>query len=390
MKDIVPFVLNKFKKNKITEIDTHHKIDFICKILDISPNELDDIISDNPPVLRTVKGHCFESYFDELLILNGYNSIEVGGDTSIDRIVEGREIQLKTPYTAGRKGSVIQYKCHKTHGPKSEIESMDYYHSLEKFPDFFVGLISYSPQMILILEKKDLPLTYDNNYIMSPFSINLEETDGINAFQKLGLNIDTNLLLDLTPQDNEILPKTANKCGVNSEIIINTIINTNNFRIWDMSIKGFAREYCFLRESKKRKLLFNPPSITKRLRYDKSDFVVLDENYNYKFFQMKGVSINNCKFDIEDPIIATETQLTRGRVNDHPTQSRLYLKTDFDYLILAIDPLLSKLCNKDRDAVLKWEFYIIPTENLSSHHIFNNRLSSLQKFKYSELSEFKF
>ena len=40
----------------------------------------------------------------------------------------------------------------------------------------------------------------------------------------------------------------------------------------------------------------------------------------------------------KNSIIDIETQLSRGRVNDHPTQSRLYHFTDFEYLILALDP----------------------------------------------------
>ena len=159
--------------------------------------------------------------------------------------------------------------------------------------------------------------------------------------------------------------------------------------MWDMAIKGFCREYSFESYCYRKGIVLKNPNITNRLRYDKADFVV-PEGASYSFLQMKGVSINNCKLDIDDPIIATETQLTRGRVNDHPTQSRLYLAADFDFLILAIDPVIAHQCNQlgEQDPLM-WEYYKIPTSVLSTHHIYTNRLSSLQRFTYSYLQQFK-
>lgn len=391
MRDIVPFLLRTYNVAKITDIPTIHKVNFLCKLMDLSHSAFDSVLSDNPPVFRTVKGHVFESYFDELLILNGYISQEVGGDTSIDRIVNNYSLQLKTPYEAGTKGNIIQYKCHKTHGAKSEQESVSYYHSLEEFPDYLIGLISYNPQRILILKKNELPLvnTTEGEYILSPFKVDLSLTNGINAFSRLGITIDPTSSLELQPHNSEPLPKTAWKCGVTTEVIINTILNVNNFRMWDMAIKGFAREYSFKSYCYNQGILLEDPRVTGRLRYDKADFVI-QSGLSYLFLQMKGVSINNCKLDIDDPIIATETQLTRGRVNDHPTQSRLYLASDFDYLIIALDPIIAHQCNKlgEQDPLM-WEYYKIPTSVLSRHHIHSNRLSSLQRFTYSSLQHYR-
>lgn len=392
MNAIVDYLLDTYRVERITDIPTENKVDFLCSLLDINAHGLDTIISSNPQVLRTVNGHSFEAYFDELLVLNGYSSEEMGGDTSIDRKVNNYTLQLKTPYKAGTTDTVVQYKCHKTHGAKSELESMNYYHSLSSFADFFVGLISYTPQKILILHKSQLPLTHniDNiDRIKSPFAIDLENTDGINAFQKLGLNIDPNSTMELAPGEDEILPLTSKACGVNSEVIINTIINKSNFRIWDMSIKGFAREYVFTNYAKKINMTLENPAVTGRDRYDKADFVTKTDN-KYKFYQMKGLSINHCKLDIEDPIIATETQLTRGRVNDHPTQSRLYLVKDFDYLLLAIEPSIANMCKKlPLTSDSTWEFYSIPVSGLEPHHKYNNRLKSVQRFRYSDLARYK-
>lgn len=392
MRNIVDYLLKLYNVNNITEIPTEDKVDFLCYLLAIDTRGLDQILSQNSPVLRTVRGHVFETYFDEVLYLNGFLSQEMGGDSSIDRVVNGHTLQLKTPYKNGTKQGVVQYKTHKTHGAKSEQESLSYYHNLCSFADFFVGLISYNPLQFLILHKSQLPLvTTDDNIsrIKSPFSVDLTTTDGINAFHKLGVSVNPESIFELYPNSNEILPKTVEECGVTTEVIVNTIINKSNFRVWDMAIKGFAREYAFQMYASKIKLPVQEPKITGRLRYDKADFVVKDGN-QYLFFQMKGLSIGNCKLDIEDPILGTETQLTRGRVNDHPTQSRLYLVADFDYLLLAVDPTIVSICNKiPLSTNFSWEFYKIPVSHLQVHPIFNNRLKSVQKFYYSELEKYR-
>lgn len=392
MKEIVDYLLNLYKVNSITEIPTEDKVDFLCYLLATDTYGLDQILSQNSPVLRTVRGHTFETYFDEVLHLNGYSSQEMGGDSSIDRVVNGHTLQLKTPYKNGTKHGIAQYKTHKTHGAKSEQESMSYYHKLSSFSDFFVGLISYNPQQFLILHKSQLPLvsTNDNiSRIKSPFSIDLTNTDGINAFHKLGVSVNPESILELYPNNNEILPETVKKCGVTTEVIVNTIINKSNFRVWDMAIKGFAREYAFEKYAAKINLHIQHPKVTGRPRYDKADFVI-ENGSQYLFLQMKGLSIGNCKLDLEDPILGTETQLTRGRVNDHPTQSRLYLVADFDYLLLAVDPTIVSICNKiPLSDNLSWEFYKIPVSYLQFHPKFNNRLKSVQKFYYSELEKFR-
>lgn len=85
--------------------------------------------------MRTVKGHVFETYFDDLIESCGQESEGIGGDSGIDRIVNGITLQLKTPTAAGTKGPYVQYKTHKTHGAKSEQGSYDYYHTVDEFAD---------------------------------------------------------------------------------------------------------------------------------------------------------------------------------------------------------------------------------------------------------------
>ena len=381
--EIISAITGKFR-TELCHISIERKLQVLCDNLDCSFDQFDTLISNNTPVLRTVKGHAFEIFFDKLLRENGYKSEEVGGDTEIDRLVNGYSLQLKTPTLAGTKGNIVQYKTHKTHGAKSEKESLDYYHSIEHFADFLVGLVSYEPLKILVIDKNELPTHHkDSSKIISPFSVDYVSHKGFNAFDRIGVN---NLnYLSTKASSKKLLPRTSQSIGVDDEIIIDTILNEQNFRIWDMSIRGFAREQNFKKFLKDRNIAHFDASKVTESRPEKADgaFEVNDRMYLY---QMKGVSTNNCKFDLDDPIIATETQLTRGRVNDHPTQSRLYLVSDFTHLVLAIDPAISLLTKLKNN--LEWTFIIIPSHELENHKKMPHRYASLQKFRLSHLRNF--
>lgn len=110
-----------------------------------------------------------------------------------------------------------------------------------------------------------------------------------------------------------------------------------------------------------------------------------------EFLQVKGLSVNNCKFLGKQSIVAIETQLTRGRVNDDPTQSRLYYFTDFDWLIVGLEPCLAKMFRRECELLpeLEWEFYAVPTKNLKSHSRMKHRLNSVQKFTYLDFQKYK-
>jgi hypothetical protein len=382
--------LEKLHKASIKEISEAVKLSALCEVLQITADEFDDLISQNSPVSRTVKGHCFESYFDKVMAENGITCVEVGGDVEVDRIINGHKLQLKTPTLAGTNDEVIQYKTHKTHGAKSEKESFDYYHRLSDFADYLVGLVSYNPFEVLILSKDELPtLAKSPEHLQSPFTVNWKNNPARNAFGRIGITSTLNLVNTMSG-DAQMLPKTSNLIGVDTDVILNTIINDANFRIWDMSIRGFSREFVFTRLALKNNISLVSPVGLRRERADKADHAVKTPT-GYKFIQMKGVSTNNCDFSKSDPIIATETQLTRGRVNDHPSQSRLYLKSDFDYLVIALDPPIVDLCQTKIGLAggMNWEFYLIPTSELDEHHVITHRLKSLQTFKYSDLQKYK-
>ncbi len=375
-----------------SQIAEREKLDAICMYLRMSHEEFDKLISEHAPVYRTIKGHAFETAFDVMLSRNGYLAQEVGGDSEIDRRVNGHSLQLKTCTEAGTKAGTVQYKTHKTHGAKSETESMDYYHRASHFADFLVGLVSYKPLRMLVLKCEEIPRhPKSRSHLLSPFSVKWERHPALNAFDRLGVRL-KDLRCAEPKTDGEILPLTSRKLGLASGIILDTILNLQNFRIWDMSIRGFAREAIFRRLAKRMGLDIRKPDEFRRDRADKADHGILTKS-GAVFLQMKGVSTNNCDFTRVDPVLATETQLTRGRVNDHPTQSRLYQAKDFDYLVLGMDPAVVHACKqaaKLRSGEWDWEFYVIPSDQLERHHIFPSRYKTLQKFTYKQLQKFRF
>jgi len=379
-----------FENNTIKNISAEKKLFHLCHYLQMPVAVFDNMIIQNSPVLRTIKGHSFEVFFDNLLQSNGIDVEEAGGDTAVDRRVNNHTLQLKTPTKAGTTGDIVQYKTHKTHGAKSEAESFSYYHRISEFADFLVGLVTYNPLNILIIKREEIPAhPKDNRYIRSPFSTNWTNHPGLNNFSRIGVYKPLRLP-EISGRDYFLLPECSKILGIPSSYIIDTILNEKNFRIWDMSIRGFARETIFDLILKNRQIKTESPAKIKDKRADKADFAVLTKE-GYKLLQIKGVSINNCDFAQTDPVIGVETQLTRGRVNDHPTQSRLYYIVDFDFLVIGLDPAITLICRKccGFQPLLEWEFYTIPTGVLQRHHKHPQCLKTLQKFRYMEIQQYK-
>jgi hypothetical protein len=308
--------------------------------------------------------------------------------------VNGVTLQLKTPYLAGSLNEIVQFKTHKTHGAKSEQESMSYYHKAEDFADYLVGLVSYTPFKLVLIARDELPRhSKSNEYILSPFKINWTTHLGLNDFNRINVSnyVESDITHLMSYSETELLPLTSKKLQLSSNIILDTILLESNFRIWDMNIRGFAREAAIRSIFFEKNITVYAPIDLNRVRADKSDFALKTSDDQYDFFQVKGVSANYCKFQGEKSTLSIETQLTRGRINDHPTQSRLYLKTDFDFLILCLDPALTRLFDAEinRNDGIYWRFFCIPTFNLAVHPNFQHRIKAIQTFKLSELEKYE-
>lgn len=374
-------------------LSAEQKLEALCSVALISISDIDFIISQHSEVERTVKGHAFESVFDAMMAYNGIKSAEVGGDSDVDREINGFTLQLKTPFVNGCKPGIVSYKTHKTHGAKSENESMGYYHRFDDFADFLVGLISYNPFRVLIIKKDELPpVEKDRHYIKSPADFSIANRNQCNNFSRLGITQDLQFPGSVvSPGENELLPMTAKKLNVKTEFIVSAIFDAANFRIWDMNMRGFIREFVLLRQIKRFDIKVYPVTAysSSSGRADKID-VLLKTRLERRFvrFQVKGLTWGNMK-TLER--IDCETQLSRGRINDNPTQSRLYHESDFDYLIIMIDPVyenqlsLSNGLGKNYN----WGMYCIPTSVLDRHHKFTHRIKPHQYIGYRELQSYR-
>ncbi len=383
--------IDYYKVPRVEDLSAQQKLDSLCTAADVSPALLDEIISSNSPVLRTVKGHAFETVFGKIMDSNGIVCDDIGGDGDVDLTVNGNTLQCKTPYAAGCNETTVSYKTHKTHGAKSKLESMDYYHHVADFADYLVGLVSYEPFQVLIVPKSDLPrVPASNVHIASPMFLPINGPY-LNAFDKIGITKKLSIPSTITtPSASELLPKSAKVMKLKSEYILETIFRVENFRIWDMNMRGFIREAVLHQMFTENRIKVYDPIKLGLERADKADLVLKDAQKRDVRFQVKGLTYNGCVFDGTDSIIDCETQLSRGRVNDHPTQSRLYMTTDFEYVIMAIDPAYSnqfrRECCKTND--YNWHFYCVPTADLRKHPDYPGRIFSHQRPKYTALQKY--
>ncbi len=386
-------ITEKFFGEKAGDLSPETKVDILCSVMRVTREDLDNVIANHSEVSRTIKGHAFEVVFDAMMAINNINCIKIGGDTDIDRMINNYSLQLKTPYVKGCSKGIASYKTHKTHGAKSQTESVDYYHKIGDFADFLVGMVSYKPFTVLIVPKESLPTVPEySDHIQSPLYLNIDDPATNNNFKQL--DITKRMYFPgtlLSPGNKECLPKSSELLELKSDYILKTIFIKNNFRIWDMNMRGFIREHILLKHLAAHRIKAYPTAITGLERSDKCDLVLKNLNHNYVRFQVKGLTWERTKLDGMNTTINCESQLSRGRVNDHPTQSRLYKVTDFENLIIAIDPpysnTLSTCTFKKED--YRWNFYCIPMSQLRKHRIYTNRVASHQYILYKELQKYR-
>lgn len=385
-------IAERFYKKRPSELNPEVKLNILCTVMGIKSTDLDQVISAHSEVSRTIKGHTFEVIFDFMMQHNHIDCKEIGGDTNVDREINHFSLQLKTPYMNGCSKGMISYKTHKTHGAKSQMESFDYYHKIDDFADFLVGLVSYRPFHVLIVPKSELPRAdLHDNYVKSPMYLAIANQAWLNNYTQLG--IDKKLQFpeeSLRLEQNECLPISSKQLGLKSDYILRAIFMKDNFRIWDMNMRGFIREQVLHNILSNHSIKSYPVNITACERSDKCDFVLKNTRDEYIRFQIKGLTWKGCKLNGVQTIIDCETQLSRGRVNDHPTQSRLYKSTDFEYLMIAMEPPYSNtLCLHVYGKYnYNWNFYSVPMSRLRKHPKYLTRVFSHQYISYLELQDF--
>lgn len=381
-----------FFGKKAGDVSPEITADILCEVMLMTRDDLDRVIAEHSEVVRTIKGHAFEAVFDAMMAVNDVECVEAGGDTDVDRSVNGKDLQLKTPYIKGCKAGIVSYKTHKTHGAKSQMESEDYYHKIEDFADFLVGLVSYEPFEVLIVPKGSLPTVpkYPGR-IQSPMYLRIDDPETNNNFKQLGVTKNMKFPSEVTaPGNNECLPLSGKLLKLKSEFILKAVFNRKNFRIWDMNLRGFIREHMLLERLKAEKTAVYPPSETGLKRSDKCDFVLKTLTCKNSRFQIKGLTWSKTRFAGADTAVDCESQLSRGRINDHPTQSRLYRDDDFEYLIIAVDPPYSNTLSLEvfgkKDYA--WKFYCVPMFELEKHKVYTDRVAPHQIIPYKSMQKY--
>ena len=382
-----------FYHRRAADLPPETKAALLCSAMCITRQNLDAVISGHPEVIRTVKGHAFEVVFDAMMAANGVECIEVGGDTDVDRIINGHTLQLKTPYVKGCAPGIVSYKTHKTHGAKSLSESVDYYHTVQTFADYLVGLVSYRPFTVLIVPKAALPRVPSHpHHIQSPLWLPTDDPATVDRYDALGVSRRMHFPGDtLSPIEGECLPTSAALFRLRSDYILRAIFIGDNFRIWDMNMRGFLREHVLRQYLTAAGIRAYPSGAAGKARADKSDLALKAGDGGYVRFQVKGLTWSKTALRGDKTTVDCETQLSRGHVNDHPTQSRLYHETDFDALIVAVDPAytntLSHECFDRPD--YQWRFYCLPMSILRRHKIYTHRIASHQKLNWRDLQAYR-
>lgn len=136
----------------------------------IDLKKIDELVVSDANILRPVIGHAFEVIFDEVItdVLKG-KVLKVGGDSSTDRVVQGKNgeeytVQIKTLISKGIKNNEhFTVSLHKTHGQEKRPKNLYPIewpcriceHDGEPFPDFLV--VPHPTKGIIIIPKENIP-----------------------------------------------------------------------------------------------------------------------------------------------------------------------------------------------------------------------------------------
>lgn len=300
------------------------------KSIRMTTKEFDRFCSSRPHILRSIRGHAFEVWFDSLMARSGYTYEVVGGNDIIDRRVNGHSIQLKTPFWNGTiVNKVVQYKMHKTHGRERYPEAL---YKREEFAEFLVCM--HPDKEVIICPTERIPTRAEVNprlkwgeYIADPVPFDWN-TEWLNRYELLG--IDYKRLVFKALGESRILPRIAEKIGYHDSEIIKAILDPKNFRVWQQLIVGSVREFHFLKFLTKNGVTVSKPDTLDFRSRVKVDYLYKQQGRGPPLrIQVKGLTKGLCK----GPVLGCETQCSHGRI---PT--RLYRRSDFEILVVVIDP----------------------------------------------------
>ena len=345
------------------ENDDLNKFNNLLKTIKISMQDFDEFLSLNPHIYRSIRGHAFEVWFDREMKERNIPITSVGGDDVVDRVINGKTLQLKTSYIkATIPEKKFGYRMHKTHG--AEVKPYCYY-TKEEFADFLVGL--HPTKGVIICPRKFLPtrgevskkLDYPE-YLADPLPFDWN-TEWLNRYDLLGIKVDDYpIIAEHSKSEAKYFPKLIGKIGFTDYDIVHSIIDEKNFRIWFQLIVGTIREFHFANFARLHGISLNAPKTSKSTlstRGNQKVDYVLDNGVR---IQVKGLTIGMSS----DQILGCETQGSHGRV-----PNRLYKRSDFDFLAIVVDPgsIPVETAKKIGVNANQYNFVIIPMSKLPRH-----------------------
>jgi len=332
-------------------------------------NILEAFILKNSHIWRPIRGHCFETWFDKLMNRINQKIESVGGDDTVDRVLNGKTLQLKTPYNNGtKKGIKVAFALHKTHGLEKRPDNL---YKPENFADFLIG--QHPDGSLIICPKNKIPKNSNYpgrdwpEYLADPVSFEWDTT-WKNRFDLLGIKLEK--IPDLTNEkENKLFPKIGKLVDLSDFEIVKTIMQPENFRVLEQNLKGSIRELHFESACVKRKILLKEvPKESKTREKIKVDFIA----QNGKKVQVKGRTKTLC----DGKIIGVEVKGSHGR-----TPQRLYRKSDFDLLAVVLDPgsIPDNVKDINHD---EYNFVIFPSSILPLHENSHKKMYAwTMKFK---------
>ncbi len=281
-------------------------------------NVMEFFMLTNSHIWRPVKGYCFETWFEKVMIGAGKKIEYAGGDNMTDMYLhnDGKKIglQLKTPSAnRTRANKTISYELHKTHGK----ERMPYnLYKRVDFPEFMIGL---HPDGFFICKNKDLESHKKYPECLKPSPV-FDWNEHLNKYEKLGLP--NNIRLPHFGWNNKEFPIIGHETKLSDYDILVTLNRKENFRLLEQNLAGSIREWHF------RKIAMDHNTIMREAKGKKEikiDFV----SPNGKKIQVKGItkSITDKK-----GMPCVEVKGSHGRVPE-----RLYRKKSFDFLVVVFD-----------------------------------------------------
>ncbi|MBI2580713.1 hypothetical protein HYV85_02795 [Candidatus Woesearchaeota archaeon] len=301
--------------------------EFQARIGNVDWVTLEEFILKNPEIARPVIGHCFETWFDKLIWRMGYSIQIVGGDDAVDRKLNGKTLQLKTPYKNGTiPGRRVAYALHKTHGLEKRPANL---YKPEDFADFLIGKIDKGKLLICPKDKIPKNSNYQGRkwleYLADPAYFDWD-CEWVNRFDLLGIKFNGSLPDISNGSKVGLFPKLEKITELSDIEIIGTLMKPENFRVLEQNLKGSIRQLHFKNMARRQGVELHEPAANLATRTKiKVDFV----DVNGKRIQVKGRTKTLCNGNI----VGIEVKGSHGRI-----PQRLYRKSDFDFLGVVLDP----------------------------------------------------